>query len=178
MTRQTRRREHHIFDEGPRGRDRPDEMAVAVRIAAKIDRGLGNRSAHDRGGRTVIERMDQHRRRFNPCQSMLVERQRSEERRSHRHGVHGRADVMHEARQRERFGSAPTADRRLGFVHDDLQARACERDCGRKPVRTRADDNGIWMGHVFAITLFSVALRSAAARCSSTRAAARGSEST
>ena len=60
---------------------------------------------------------------------------------------------MHEARQRERLRTAAAANRRLGFINIDLQSSAGEDDGGGEAIRTRTDNNRVWFGQVFAISL-------------------------
>jgi hypothetical protein len=95
----------------------------------------------------AVEGMGQRRRRVNPFEAVIAQGKRLEERRRDRHRINRRTHVVQEPGKGERLGSAAAADRRLGFVDDDPQARAGEHDRRREAVRTGADNDRIWNGH-------------------------------
>ena len=92
--------------------------------------------------RSIVERMRQRRISVDPLQSVILERQRREERRSGREGMHGRAEVMQKSRQRERKRARRAA--RLGLRFEDLHAHPrLRKHNGRgQAVRTRSNHAG------------------------------------
>jgi hypothetical protein len=58
-------------------------------------------------GFAITEWMRDHHRRLDPLEAVCSERQRPKQRRRNRKWMHGRADIMNEARQRQLGG--PTA---------------------------------------------------------------------
>ncbi len=74
---------------------------------------------------------------------VVLEVERREEGRSRYQRVDRGADVMAESRQRQ-LGCACSPSNRVRSFDDEDRAPGCgERDGGRKPVRTGADDNRV-----------------------------------
>ena len=75
-----------------------EQVLVALPIALKGGRGIMERALEQRGAATV-ERMRQREGRMCPGESVLLERDVSEERRRKTQRVDGRADVVNKAGQ-------------------------------------------------------------------------------
>src|SRR5262249_7352102 len=73
------------------------EATPNLAICAECSRGISQVALQHDGG-AVVERMGQWRRRMNPLQAMLRQRQRGEKWRPHAQWMHGRSEVMQEAR--------------------------------------------------------------------------------
>jgi len=97
--------------------------------------------------------MSQRNRRRDPFKAVLIERQCSQKRRTHGHGIDGRTDVMHEARKRNFRGAYATTGRGLGFQHADFASGLGETDGGGEAVWSGADNNGVSAGKLSACDL-------------------------
>ena len=135
--------------------DRLHQPAIGVRVGTEAARGLVERVDH---------RPPPCRRRADARASPAARSTRSpcassgsvaKERRRDRKRVDRRADVVHEARQRQLGGSHAAAERRLGFEHDHApsgSARGRSRRPGRSdPSRRRSRRT---VGHVLATLQF------------------------
>jgi hypothetical protein len=87
--------------------------------------------------------MSQRRRRLDPPQAHLAERQRPKERRRDCKGVNCRADIVPKAGERELSRSSAAADRLLGFKDGHTAARAGNFDRGRQPIRSAANHDRV-----------------------------------
>ena len=140
------RTENDVDQARPVTDHRPDQAAVGAIVGPEGGGGIRHR-ARDDGGRHVVEGMRQHRRRVNPFETVVAERQRLKERRRHGHRIDRRTDVVHETGKGQRFGSAPAADRRLGLVDDDMVTRLREYDRRGEAVGAGADNDRIRTVH-------------------------------
>src|SRR6516165_4796399 len=93
----------------------------------------------EHNGRAIIERMGERRRRVNPFESVILERQFGKEGRTCGQRIHGRAEVMHEAREGQLQAASRTAGDWLGFEYIHLQPGLRKHDCGSEPIRARSD---------------------------------------
>ena len=75
------------------------QVAPCPCIEAKLPVLIGEIVLQHHGG-SVVERMRQRRFAVNPAEAMLAERKRQKEGRTRSHGIHGRAEVVLESRQR------------------------------------------------------------------------------
>ncbi len=142
MPRHTGRPEHGMLELRPRLNDRSDQVLIGLLIAAECLRGTRQRP-FDHASGLVVHRMRHHGRWLDPFETVVSQRQRPQERRSQRHGVNGRADVVNESWTRELGGAAAAARRRLRFVDDDAHPRTREHDGGGEPVGARSNDDGV-----------------------------------
>src|SRR5215813_7638148 len=90
--------------------------------------------------------MSRGRGRMHPLETVRRETVLFEARGAGGHGVHGGADVVDEAGERELFRPGAAADSWCAFVHGDRTAGAGERDGGAQAVGTGADDYGTIIG--------------------------------
>ncbi len=130
--------------------ERLDQPTVVPSVGAEGARGLVEGAIdHDRFA--VVERMGDGGRGHHPLEAMLLERQRSEEGRKDPHRMHGGADVVREAGQRQLAAAHSAADLVGSFEHEHAGPAAGELDRGRQPVGARADHDrvGIRIGHTF-----------------------------
>ena len=101
--------------------DGTEQATVGARIRAQRH-GRALHLVHHAGSRPAIERMCKHHRRDNPLDAVLRQRQRPEGGRDGCERLDGRADVVHEPRQRQLRRSHPAAGHRVRFHHEDLPA--------------------------------------------------------
>ena len=121
-----------------------EQAPVRGSVLAEAGRGLRD-GALEHSRRSVVERMCERRRRVDPLQAVLLERQRAQERRADRPRVDRRADVVAEARQRQLGRPHPAADRVGGLEHQHRTARPRKDDRRCQSVRAGTDDDGV--GH-------------------------------
>src|SRR5262249_2483629 len=119
-----------------------EELLVGARVRSEPVCRFRER-ASQKDGRLVVEWMRDGSRRVYPAQPVLGERQASQERRQHPHGVTAGAHVVHEPRKGELRAPYPAADRVPSREDADRSPRPRELDGGGKPVGTRADDDGV-----------------------------------
>jgi hypothetical protein len=137
------RSEDPVVEIRPTLRQRPNQAPVGVAILAKPRRRRRQRTIDQCRRRGAVERMRHHGCRLDPFQAMPLERQRPEEGGRDRHRVDRRADVMNEARKRQRLAAATAADCRVGLVEDDPPSGLRDRDRRSEPVRSRTDDDRV-----------------------------------
>jgi hypothetical protein len=129
---------HRLEDVGEKrirvGEKRPHQAFPRFPVRAqRLPRG-GQRPMQDRRG-AVIERMGERCGCLHPFQSELSEREAAQQGRHHTHRVDGRADVVVKPWQRDVFGAASAANRRLGLQHQNRLAGFREHHRGGQPVR-------------------------------------------
>jgi hypothetical protein len=112
-----------------RGADEP-----RVLRAERVGRAL------DEERRSVVERMRERGRRFDPLD---VETELAEERRCGRERVDRRADVVSKPGKRQLERARAAADRVLRLEDEDGPSGLGESDGGSEPVRARADDDRV-----------------------------------
>src|SRR5207244_2439881 len=115
-----------VFDEGTE--------QVAVRLSVRTERGCGGVEGSFEHDRAVVEWMSDGRRRVQPLETELLERQRSKERRCDRHRMNGRADVVRKAQERQLGRPNAAANGSLLLEHCDVAAAARQRDGRREAV--------------------------------------------
>jgi hypothetical protein len=95
-----------------------------------------SRRALEEGRGAIVERVGERRRRLDPLDAVLGERQRAEERRRDPERVDRRTDVVDESRQRQ-LGRACAAPHRVGGLEDaNVEPRLRQHDRRGEPVRT------------------------------------------
>jgi len=95
-------------------RDLADGARPGARVGAETGGGALDRAVHEDGG-AVVEGMRQRRRRVDPADAVVRERELREERRRRRERMDRGADVVDEAGQRQLRGAASSADGVLGL---------------------------------------------------------------
>ena len=122
--------------------ERREEPPPARLVLAEPAHGRVRR-ALEQGRGSVVERVRERRRRLDPLEAVLRERQRAEERRRDAERVDRRADVVDESRQRQlgRARAAAHGVGRLEHAHRDPGPR--QHDRRRQPVRPGADDDRV-----------------------------------
>ena len=122
--------------------ERLDELPVRGSIHAQLVTGLvERRPEHDR--RLVVERVSHRGRRDDPTKPMGFERQRAKKRGQNPHGVHGRANVVLEARERQLCRACPSSELVTRFQHQHRRSRLRQGDRGRQPVGARTQHDGV-----------------------------------
>jgi hypothetical protein len=121
-------------------REAAHERAVGLLVFAEAGGGGVDVELESRRG-SVIERMCDRRRRPRPFESVVLERQRADERRDHAHRMNGRADVAAKARQRDLLGARAPADRFLPLEDQNGETGFREDDGRRQTVGAGADDD-------------------------------------
>ena len=91
----------------------------------------------------VVKRVSQRSRRVNPLETVLVERETSEEGGDHRKWMNGRANIVDKAWQREGSRACPTTHGFSGFVNEHCAPSPCECDGSRKAIRPGANDDRV-----------------------------------
>ena len=101
------------------------QPAIGLGVRTERSGGLLD-GPFEHGGGAVVEWVGERRRRVDQLQAMLDERNPLEERRGHREGMNRRADVVHEAGQRQRRRPCAAADcgRRLDDEDRETFVRA------------------------------------------------------
>ena len=125
------------------GRDpRLEQPPVGLAVGPEPGRrGLDRALERDR--RPVVQRMRERRRRLDPFEAVVGERQAAEEARARAEGMDRGADVVVEPRQREVLGAKAAADDLGRLEHQHAASGPRELDGGREPVRPGADDDGV-----------------------------------
>ena len=142
VTRNVKRRQRVRGERIPVIDEWTNELAVGDGILTK--RGTCRfdvRAQHS--GRTIVERMCHRRRRLDPAKPVLVERQGAEKR--HRNGqrMHGRADIVREAWQRQLGRPCTATDSRLCFEHEHRSPRLREDDRRGESVGASSHDHRV-----------------------------------
>ena len=125
-------------------RERCEDAPVRARIGAKAVGCVLDRP-DERDGAPVRQRMRERHVRVDPLEPVLSQTQPGEERRSRRHRVDRRADVVHEAWQRQRRAPGTASDGRLRLVDAHAKSGPCELDGCGEPIRATPHDDGV--GH-------------------------------
>ena len=122
--------------------ERRERLAIGVGVGAE---GLGGGldRALEHGRRTVVEGVRGRRRREQPLEAVLAQREALEERRRHAEGMDRRAEVVDEAGSRQLGRPGAAAHGRRGFDEQHRPPRARERDGGGQTVGARAHDDGV-----------------------------------
>ena len=147
MARRAERRRQHIVGElSPDANERRMKPPPVIAPRAQPVRGRVERALQDRGG-AVVERVRQGRRRLDPRESQVGQREGAEERRGEGERVDRGADVVGEPRQGELVGPEAATHRRLRFPEQRPDPGARQGDRGREPVGTRPDNHGVRCPH-------------------------------
>ena len=142
MARETQRAEHLPQHVAPIGSQRSHQPPVGSRVAAQLGGGRCHRALHqDRAA--VIQRMRDGGGREDPLETVVRQWEIPKERRCHAERMDRRANVMHEAGQRQLGRACPPADRLFAFNHQHRAPGARQGDGRSQPVGTGADDNGV-----------------------------------
>ena len=126
----------------PRADERVEESPVSPGVGGCEPGGRGFQRAVAGGGGAVIERVGEGDRRMNPLQPVALQPERLKEGRPGGERMDGRAAVVPDAGQRERFGGSAAADGALRLAQRDAPAGLREHDRGRQAVRAGADHRG------------------------------------
>src|SRR4029453_6564696 len=89
------------------------------------------------------ERVRERDGRPDPLQPVILQAKLAKERRDHRHGMDGGADVVREAGFGKKLWAATAADARVPLQDDDRQAGQAEDERSGEPVGAGADYSGI-----------------------------------
>ena len=122
--------------------ERRHQARVTGRILPERRPGRRDRALEHRS-RSVVERMSERRRRPDPLDAVLRERQRREERRGDGEWMDRRAHVVLEPRRGQLGGAHAAADRLRALDDAHRHALARERDRRGQSVRARADDDRV-----------------------------------
>ena len=117
--------------------ERPKEAGVGISVPAEPLRGLHDRAAqHD--GLAVVERMRERKRRLDPLEAVILERNRPEERRGGGHRMDRRAEVVDEPGERQLARAEAAADLLGRLANEHRAAGPGELDRGGEAVRGRS----------------------------------------
>jgi hypothetical protein len=115
------------------------ESQVRIGVLPERRRGRLDRPIEN-GRRTVVEGVRQRDRRFDPGQTVALERQPSNERRRFGERVNRRTMVMSKAGKGQLFGSTAAPDRACRLIDGDVHAGLRQNDRRRKSIRTGANN--------------------------------------
>ena len=121
---------------------RAEETLPGPVVAAQARR-RGAQRALQRQRASAIQGMGKRQGRLHPLEAVLRQWQGAQEGRGQRQRMHGRAEVVHEAGQRQCGGTQAAANFRLRLVDAHLQPRLRQRDGGGQPVGAAADHDGV-----------------------------------
>ena len=142
MPRQQRNRPQHLRRQFvPVLGEWPEHPSPLLAVLAERALGLAE-IALQNYRRAIVQGMRQRRRWLNPFQSVIAQRQRREERRGQRHGMHGRAEVVLKSGKSKGKRTSAAAGLRLSFVDLDLQSRLRQNNGRGQAVGTCSDDHG------------------------------------
>ena len=147
----------------PVANQRGEEGAIRGGVVSKG----GARFLHaacESGGGGVIERMCDGDGRVDPLQTVVRKRERAEERRRQRHGMHGGTDVMQVPGQRQFERSSTAADGLVRFADQHRQTGAGQHDGSGEAVRTRTYYDGVVLGHAWFNAMAASAIQAAPCR--------------
>ena len=112
------------------------QSAVRVAVACQAPVAVASIERSTDGCAAVVERMREHHRRLDPVEAVRAERQRAPEWRRDREGMDGRADVVHEAGQRQRRRAHAAADRLRSASNTTTLQPGLRKDDGRRSARS------------------------------------------